>query len=273
MSEKRVVVSPTSDDVFSLVADKFVSRARKILSRTGQFRVLLTGGETQRHLLRAIAVHPTASQLEWKRAAWFVGDERFVAAGSDQRNDRMAWQTCLRDLGVSTQQLSAPPSTDDSPSVEQAAMTYKDRLREATGEWEGDGPLFDLALVGMGADGHVLSVFPGSVAANAQVSDVLAVSHSPKPPSERITLTLPLLNRSERVWIVAHGAEKAGAVGLALADAAPQEVPVAGVLGTRSTKLFIDGELAELLPAELTQRRRVWTAADERADYVPEALR
>jgi 6-phosphogluconolactonase len=119
----------------------------------------------------------------------------------------------------------------------------------------------------------VLSVFPGSAQAAISDEGVVAVENSPKPPPERVTMTLPLVNRSKRVWLIASGADKASAVGLALADAQPVEVPAAGLRGTHSTKVFIDSALASGVPAELVERERFWSADDERADYIPNALR
>lgn len=273
MSDKRVVVSPSADELFALVADKFVSRAGKILSRTGQLRVVLTGGDTQSRLLRALSRHPGVGTVKWNQALWILGDERFVDQDSAERNLQMVWDSFLGPAGVGATRVLSSPSVGDARSVDEAAGRYRQSIQEVTSDWASEGPLFDIALVGMGADGHVLSVFPGSPAVAASEPDVVGVQESPKPPAERVTLTLPLLNRTERVWIVASGVEKAGAVGLTMAEAAINEVPVAGVRGTRSTKVFIDAELADMLPTELIAHQKVWTAADERADYVPEALR
>jgi len=273
VSDKRVVVSPSAEELFALVADKFIIRARKILTRTGQLRVVLTGGETQKRLLEALTQHPAVGDLNWNDAIWLLGDERFVEHDSAERNLEMVQQSFLRPLGVHDERVLSAPSIQEAASVDDAAEKYRAHLHAATGGWTGAGPVFDLALVGMGSDGHVLSVFPGSQAVSATDPDVVGVPDSPKPPSQRVTLTLPLLNRTARIWIVASGPEKAGAVGLTMAGAAPNEVPVAGVRGTRSTKVFIDAELADMMPSELIAHEKVWTAADERADYIPRALR
>ncbi|MEX2441911.1 MAG: 6-phosphogluconolactonase, partial [Pontimonas sp.] len=71
------------------------------------------------------------------------------------------------------------------------------------------------------------------------------------PPRQRLTMTISLLNRSDRVWMVVSGAEKAPALGPALAGASVGEVPASGVRGLKSTKIFIDSDLAGLLPQEL----------------------
>jgi 6-phosphogluconolactonase len=91
----------------------------------------------------------------------------------------------------------------------------------------------------------------------------VAETNSPKPPPERLSLTLPVLNASERIWLVMSGADKAGALGLALADANLASVPVAGVQGRKRTVFFVDQDAAAELPDGLIDRERYWTAGDE----------
>ena len=80
---------------------------------------------------------------------------------------------------------------------------------------------------------------------------MIADRHSPKPPPERLSLTLPVINSSQRIWMVLSGAEKASALGLALAGASPIEVPAAGAQGRRRTVFFVDQEAAEDVPQNL----------------------
>lgn len=271
MSDKRVVIAPTTSELAALVADKFVVRARKTLDRTGSFRVVLTGGGLGTEVLEAISRHPKVDQLNWSGVTVFWGDERFVEAGGAHRNDSAADRALLGGLGLSEKQLVRFPASDGALDVEAAAQQARATLLEhgRDGHW----PRFDLAFAGMGPDGHVLSVFPGSPVAMASDPDIQAVSDSPKPPPQRLTMTIPLLNRADRIWMVVSGADKAAALGLALADASVAEVPAAGLRGVKSTKIFTDAELAGLLPEELVRSETFWSADDERADYVPQALR
>ena len=267
----RVVIAPTREELTALVADKFVVRARKTLERTGAFRVVFTGGRLGTEVLRAIASHPTTPTLDWSGVSVFWGDERFVPQGDPERNDDQAAKALLDSLPHPPREIVRFPAASPSMSLNEAEALARQQLL-AVGK-DGQWPEFDLALLGMGPDGHVLSVFPGSEQARAESPDVAAVSHSPKPPAERLTMTIPLINRTQRVWVVASGAEKAAALGLALAGAATAEVPAAGVRGIVSTKIFADQELAGMLPEELVRDERFWSADDERADYVPKALR
>jgi 6-phosphogluconolactonase len=271
MSDKRVVIAPSAAELAHLVADKFVVRARKVLERTGSFRVVLTGGGLGIDVLRAISQHPTVHELNWAGVTVFWGDERFVPASDPERNDLAARAALLDSLGLERSQLVSFPASDGSLDLEDAAAHARAAILEygSDGQW----PHFDLAFAGMGPDGHVLSVFPGSQHAQADAPDIRAVWDSPKPPPQRLTMTIGLLNRSERVWMVVSGANKAAALGLALAGASVAEVPAAGVRGLKSTKIFTDAELAGLLPEELVRSDTFWSADDERADYVPKALR
>jgi len=271
MTDKRVVIAPSTTDLAALVADKFVVRARKTLDRTGSFRVVLTGGGLGTEVLQAISKHPKVHQLNWSGVTVFWGDERFVEASHGDRNDLAAQRALLGGVGLSDERLVRFPSSDGGLDLEAAATQARAAMLEH-GQ-EGQWPHFDLAFAGMGPDGHVLSVFPGSSQAIATAPDVQAVWDSPKPPPLRLTMTIPLLNRADRVWIVVSGANKAAALGLALAEASVAEVPASGLRGVRSTKIFTDAELAGLLPEELVRSDTFWSAEDERADYVPKALR
>jgi 6-phosphogluconolactonase len=115
----------------------------------------------------------------------------------------------------------------------------------------------------MGPDGHIASLFPGMEGIRETVATVIPVRNSPKPPPERLSLTLPTINSSARVWAVVAGSDKASALGLTLADASIDEVPASGVEGRRSTLFFVDGDAAAEVPENLIDPGQFWTGADE----------
>jgi 6-phosphogluconolactonase len=108
----------------------------------------------------------------------------------------------------------------------------------------------------MGPDGHVASIFPEHPSAYAE-GPVIAVRSSPKPPPERISLTLPVINRSQEVWFVVSGSDKAAAAKMALLGAGPVQVPAAGVSGVQRTLWLLDRDAAAELPVEMQQRGRI----------------
>jgi len=107
---------------------------------------------------------------------------------------------------------------------------------------------FDVVMLGMGPDGHVASLFPGSAQLDVDDEIAAAVTDSPKPPPERVTLTYGALNRSRSVWLLVSGSEKAEAVARALDPATDRhDVPAAGVGGSVETVWFLDRAAASRL--------------------------
>lgn len=272
MTEKRAVVAGSRAELAELVADKFVVRVRKCVKRQGVAHVVLTGGSVARDVHRAIAAHPDRASVDWSVVHFWWGDERFLPSGDLERNEQQATDDMLDSLGVTAECIHRMPAALPDLTPADAAGAYAAELASHAAKGD-DWPIFDIAFAGVGPDGHVLSVFPGSPHASLDSETVVGVDDSPKPPPQRVTMSIPLLNRAKRVWMVASGADKAPAIGLALAGAHVSEVPAAGLSGTSSTKVFIDAELATEVPEDLVERQRFWSADDERADYVPNALR
>jgi 6-phosphogluconolactonase len=111
-------------------------------------------------------------------------------------------------------------------------------------------PSFDVLLLGIGPDGHVASLFPGLPALYDE-RPVVAVRGAPKPPPTRLTLTLPAIQCAREVWVLAAGADKAGAIRLALSDVGPVQVPAAGARGRQRTLFLLDRAAASRLPPQL----------------------
>ena len=112
-------------------------------------------------------------------------------------------------------------------------------------------PSFDVCFLGVGPDAHIASLFPDRPEIQVTDSAVLPVRDSPKPPPERVTMTRPVINSSQRVWMVLTGADKASALGLALAGASYGSVPAAGAKGRKRTIFFVDEAAAAQVPSEL----------------------
>jgi 6-phosphogluconolactonase len=150
-----------------------------------------------------------------------------VAADSAERNAVDARRSFLDRVGVPDDHVHEVPATDAAGSVTEAAAAYSGELREL-----GSGG-FEVLLLGIGPDGHCASLFPGHPALDVDDQVAVAVTGSPKPPPERVSLTYAALNRSRAIWFVASGAEKAEAVARALApDGDLHETPARGVTGT-----------------------------------------
>ena len=126
-------------------------------------------------------------------------------------------------------------------SMSSAADAYEEELREFAPRG------FDLHLLGMGGEGHINSLFPHTDAVREQQEKVVAVRDSPKPPAERLTLTLPAIAESNRVWLLVSGEEKAEAAAQVAAGASPEDWPAAGAQGIEETILFLTENAASAL--------------------------
>jgi len=166
-----------------------------------------------------------------------------VGAGDADRNDGQA-RPALDRLPLDAKRVHPMPAADgEAPDLDAAAAGYADELRRHGSD------RFDIVLLGVGQDGHVASLFPGHPELDVEDTTAVGVRESPKPPPERISLTFPALERTDEVWFVAAGEEKAEAVRRALTPGAdPHEVPAARPRGRQRTLWLLDSAAAAELP-------------------------
>jgi 6-phosphogluconolactonase len=248
-NERRVLIHPDKASLAGSVAARFITKTIDLLEDRDAVNVVLTGGSVGTAVLAAINASPARDSVDWSRVSFWWGDERFVARNDPERNELQARQALLDHIDVPASQVHAFPSTDEIDDIDEAAAAYALELMEA-----GDGndyPKFDITFLGVGPDGHIASLFPGQEAVRVTNASVVAVRESPKPPPMRLSLTLPLLRSSDRIWLVLAGLDKASALGLALAGASTDEVPVAGAEGRRRTVFFVDKDAASEVPEYL----------------------
>ena len=246
----EVLVRPDAGSLARTVADELVARLATAQSASGVASVVLTGGGMGVAVLEQVASLAPAGAggpVDWSAVDVWWGDERFVPADDDDRNEKAARRALLDVVGVPAERVHAMPSSDAGfATPEDAAAWYAGRLAAAAPV--GHLPRFDVLLLGMGPEGHTASIFPGSPAVHDE-RPVVAVRNCPKPPPTRVSLGFPAINAADEVWVVAAGAEKAPAVARALAGADPDELPAAGVNGRRATRWLLDAAAAGKLPA------------------------
>jgi 6-phosphogluconolactonase len=240
MSEARVVIHADADVLASAVAARLAVRLIDAQAEHGSAAIVLTGGRIAEKIYTALAAASVSDAVAWDRVDLWWGDERFLPAGSPDRNETQIRFALLDKLPLAAERIHPMPASDgpDGDDPEAGAIRYAEDLASAAGS-RGELPRFDIVLLGIGEDGHVASVFPDHPLVDPS-RPVSAVRDSPKPPPIRTTLTLDALNSAHDVWILASGAEKADAVGRALAGAEPAHVPAAGVRGTRRTLWLLD---------------------------------
>lgn len=251
MSVPEVVVHASPDLLAKAGAARLVTRLVDAQAARGSASVVLTGGRIGLAVLRELRDNPVRDAVDWTQVDVWWGDERFVPAADPDRNDRQARKALLDMLPLDPARVH-PFGASDGPLAgdpEVAADRYAKELAAAAQFSDhGSVPRFDVLLLGVGAEGHVASIFPESAAAYEERS-VTAVHGCPKPPATRLTLTLPAIGAATEVWLMVAGAEKASAVALALGGAGPVQVPAAGARGRVRTLWLLDRAAAGRLPA------------------------
>ncbi len=241
MSNPELVVHANADDVAEALATRLTARLAEIQRDSRVPQIALTGGRIATKAYQRLAAEGTHSAVDWSRVGFWWGDERFVAADDDERNAKQALDLLAEPLRLTPEQIHAMPASDGGLGLDDAADAYADELGST---------VFDVCLLGMGPDGHVASLFPEHPSSYA-TGDVIGVRSSPKPPPERISLTLSVINRSREVWFVVSGSDKAAAATMALLGAGPVQVPAAGVSGAKRTLWLLDRDAAAELPRSM----------------------
>lgn len=246
----EVVVEASAGDLAAAAAGRLAATLTAALAMRAVAHVVLTGGGILEHTLAAVRELGARDEVEWHRVHVWWGDERFVPADSDDRNDKAAFTVLFDELPVDPAFIHRMPSTDSGygDDADAAAAAYAESLAELA-EPGASVPQFDAALLGIGPDGHCASLFPNHPGTHETHASVIGVRDSPKPPPTRISLTFPTLDAAREVWFIASGASKAEAVARALGGADPVEVPSAGPKGRERTLWLLDEDSAAALPS------------------------
>lgn len=238
---------PDSRTLVAAAGKRLVDVIETAVSARGKALIVLTGGGNGTALLRHLGAH--GQRVDWSKVHLFWGDERYVAEDDDQRNDKQAREALLDHIDIPARNVHAMPASDGEfgSDLGAAALAYEHVLA-ANAEPGDPAPNFDVHLLGVGPEGHINSLFPNSAAVRETTRMVVGVVDSPKPPPQRITLTLPVIQRSREVWMMVSGSEKADAVAAAIGGADPVSVPAAGAVGREKTVWLLDTEAAARLP-------------------------
>jgi 6-phosphogluconolactonase len=232
----RIEVHDDAEALASAVAAMLVSRLAAAQAEGLEPHLALTGGSIADAIHHEVAGVP--SDIDWAKVDFWWGDERFVPRDSSDRNAGAARAAFLDPVGADPDRVHEIGSADDFDDVAEAAEAYGREIRDHGSQ------AFEVVMLGVGPDGHVASLFPDQPTLDVDDEEAVPVTDSPKPPPERVSLTLSALNRTRATWLVASGAEKAEAVAQALNDG---DVPAARVGGTEETVWFLDREAASKL--------------------------
>lgn len=207
MAEVEVVVCKDTSALGQEAAERFVAAAQEATWQRGRFSVALSGGSTPRALYTKLVEEPQQTRVPWPEMQVFWGDERHVPPGHADSNYRTAGEALLAKVPVPEANVHRIKA--EQPDVEQIAADYEATLREVFQLSAGELPRFDLVLLGMGADGHTASLFPGTDALHAPAERLVVAPWVEKFQSHRITLTLPVLCHARLVMFLVGGEDKA----------------------------------------------------------------
>ncbi len=228
----EVVAAPDLDALSRLVAERVAATVTAAVATQGRCTVALSGGQTPLHLYRLLAGEYRHT-APWNRVEWFWGDERCVPPVHPESNYAAAWAALLGPLRVSSGMVHRIAG-EQEPAVAAAAydLVLRDRLT---------GGRFDLVLLGTGTDGHTASLFPGSAALDERERWAVAVTGGADlAVRQRVTLTLPVLDRARAVFILVAGGDKRAVLRRVFEGHATD--PVARVHPEGALVWFVDAE-------------------------------
>jgi glucokinase len=224
----RVYAGPA--ELARAAREEFLAVGRVAIASRGKFTVSLAGGNTPRLLYESLV----DADIAWDRVHVFFGDERCVPPEHPGSNFRMIREALLSKVAIPEKNVHRIRAELATPA--RAAFEYAAELREFFEVGESETPRFDLVLLGMGADGHTASLFPGTTMLKERERLVVA-DWVPRLESQRITMTFRVLNAAESVCFLAAGEEKAAAVRTVLQPAAGEAVPPARLVNPTDGRL------------------------------------
>ncbi|MEO6914956.1 MAG: 6-phosphogluconolactonase [Chitinophagaceae bacterium] len=198
-------ISNDADELAGNVADWIIELIAKTLETNDRFTIALSGGSTPKKLHLLLASPGYRENVQWEKLHFFWGDERAVPFSDDRNNAKMAFETLLDKVPVNRDNIYIM-RTDIPP--EESAAEYNRLLHEY---FDGHPFSFDLVLLGMGDDGHTLSLFPGTGIVH-ETSVMAKAFYLDAQQMFRISLTAPIVNESTHIAFLVAGTSKAHAL-------------------------------------------------------------
>ena len=210
MASRTVELFANGMEIARRSAADVVHIAGDAVAAHGAFTIALSGGSTPKVLYALLAEHPSLrNTLPWDKMKVFFGDERHVGPGHADSNFQMATDAMLSKVSLRPDQVHRIKG--EYPDTAQAAAEYEEVIRREFGLQAGAFPRFDLILLGMGSEGHTLSLFPGTKALN-ETQRIVTSNWVGKLCADRVTLTAPAANNAANVIFMITGADKACAL-------------------------------------------------------------
>jgi len=238
--KRTVLIFKTDEELFEYISDQWKSISDNAIKHNGKFCVALSGGKTPVALYQRLA--QSSSDFQWAKTHILLTDERFVSRESSDSNYRMVKENILDSVDVPEENLHFFPIKE---TVQVSAQDFEEELKSFFEVNMGGVPGLDLAILGVGEDGHTASLFPEDDAILEQERLVRSVKQD-KLKNERLTLTLPVINNSQNIFFLVTGENKAQVMKKILDENA--EFPAAKVDSRQGEVFFLlDTKAASLL--------------------------
>ncbi|MBZ5858940.1 6-phosphogluconolactonase [Flavihumibacter profundi] len=199
-------IHPNAEAVAQAAAALIAERISTVLQKQNRFTLALSGGSTPKRLHQILAASPYKESIDWSRVHIFWGDERYVPLEDERNNARMAYDTLLNHVMVPESQVHIMRT--DLPDPRESAVQYEKILHRY---FDGKENSFDLLILGMGDDGHTLSLFPGTEIVH-ETQRWCAAFFLEQQDMFRITITKTIANRSACILFLTTGKTKAPAL-------------------------------------------------------------
>lgn len=219
-NSKQIVSFANNQALAEAATAAILDAAQQAIAQTGKFKIVLAGGSTPNLIYQMLA----QSNADWQNWWTFWGDERCLPVNDAERNSLMAMQAWLEKVAIPVAQIFPIPAEQGAAP---GAANYHTTIAKYLP--------FDLVLLGMGEDGHTASLFPGHQHQGTEL--VHAVYNSPKPPSDRVSLSAAVLSNAENVLFLISGAGKQEAFRQWQQNV---DLPVARIKPKNGVKIYAD---------------------------------
>ncbi|RMF76588.1 MAG: 6-phosphogluconolactonase [Acidobacteria bacterium] len=244
-----LLVAARLEEVAIIAARVAADAIAEALAARDRALVALSGGTSPAPLFDALARRHRAGlapPLDDPRIAWFWADERVVAPDDPRSNARLAREHLLAAVGAPVAAVHPLPPSGDPDA--RARSWERELARVAGADPGGAPPVFDLVHLGLGADGHTASLFPGDAAVD-ETARWFVPARGPAGGPARVTMTLPLLCAAREVLFFVGGADKRDALAALVARAMPEPAPPARLVRPAGRLIVAaDGAAAAGLP-------------------------
>ena len=242
MTTQIVEIFHNHVDLIQKAGDLFVEAAKESVMENGRFLTALSGGNTPKALFQLLATPAYASQIDWQHTHILWGDERLVAPDDPGSSYKLALDALLQHVPIPPANIHRAKGELDS---ETAVTDYTQQLQQLAPPGHAF-PQLDLALMGLGSDGHTASLFPGSIPTAEKTQPVIAVTANyDGRPAQRISLTPLVFNAARHLIFLVTGTKKAAALAAVLIrQDTPEKWPAQRIQPTNGTVTWLVDEPA-----------------------------